>query len=195
MREETIKVYKFSELDPKVQEKVIEHFQNEDWLYNWQDENNESLKAFEKIFPVKVKNWEYGGGRTDIHAEYLIDSEHEELTGIRLMKYIINNYGGYLWKGKYLKHIKGKARYSRIQKEASCVLTGYYMDEHILEPIYEFLKKPKEGVTFEDILRDCLWSWVRACEKDWEYAYSRENIEEMLEANNYEFTAGGGVWR
>ena len=61
MREETIKVYKFSELDPKVQEKVIEQFQNEDWLYSWQDENNETLKAFEKIFPVIVRDWEYGG--------------------------------------------------------------------------------------------------------------------------------------
>lgn len=195
MREETIKVYKFQELSPKVQEKVIEQFQNEDWLYSWQDENNETLKAFEKIFPVIVRDWEYGGGRTDINFKFLIDEDHENLTGIRLMKFIINNYGGFLWKKKYLKHVKGKARYSRIQKEASCALTGYYMDEEILEPIYNFLKKPKDGVTFEDILRDCLWSWVHACEKDWEQAYSRENIEEMLEANEYEFTAGGGVWR
>ena len=195
MREEVIKIYRFSELDPKVQEKVIEQFQQEDWLYGWQDENNETLKAFEGIFPVKVRNWEYGGGRTDINFKFLIDEEHKNLTGIRLMKYIINNYGRYLWKQKYLKHVKGKARYSRIQKETDCVLTGYYIDNYILDPIYEFLKKPKEGVTFEDILRDCLWSWVRECERDWGYAYSRENIEEMLEANDYEFTVGGGVWR
>lgn len=195
MREESIKVYKFSELDPNVQEKVIEQFQQEDWLYSWQDENNETLKAFEKIFPVKVSDWEYGGGRTNICAKFLIDQEHEELTGIRLMKYIINNYGGYLWNRKYLNHVKGKARYSRIQKEDSCVLTGYHMDNYILKPIYDFLKKPKDGVTFEDILRDCLWSWVRACEEDWEYAYSEESIKEMIDANEYEFTVDGKIWR
>lgn len=199
MREETIKVYKFSELDPKVQEKVIEQFQNEDWLYSWQDENNETLKAFAKIFPVKVRDWEYGWGRERIDFELLIEDNHEELTGIRLMKHIINTYGRYLWKPKFLhKGAIGRGSvtgYSKIQKEASCVLTGYCMDESILEPIYNFLKKPEKGILFGRILKDCLRSWVHACKEDMEYAYTEEAIEEMLEANDYEFTAEGKVWR
>lgn len=190
MRQKTINLYKFNELDPDVQEKVIEWFRQDD-IYFWQDENNGTLEEFEKIFPIKVKNWAYDSYKANISFESLIDKEHAELTGVRLMKHILNTYGRYLWKPKYLQHVLGRPRYSKIQKEAGSVLTGYWMDYEILKSIYDFLKSPVNGPTFEDILEDCLNAWVGACQKDWEYSLSREAIEESITINEYEFTEEG----
>ena len=113
------------------------------------------------------------------------------MTGVRLLKYIINNYGSVLFKRKYLRHMKsGKIVYSKIQTETCCVLTGYYMDDEILQPIYDFLKKPDKTSTFEDILNDCLHCWIGACNRNLEYQNSKEAIIETIEANEYEFDEG-----
>ena len=88
-----------------------------------------------------------------------------------------------------------KHRYSKIIKDTCCVLTGYYIDDDILEPIYDFLKKPSKHVTFADLMRDCLQFWVIACNKDYEACTSMEYFAELCEANGYEFTGYGNVWR
>jgi hypothetical protein len=184
-------VYKFEELPEDVQEKVVENFGN-DTSYFWEGENRDTLMAFEKVFPVKVRNWEYGY-RNFINFDSLVDDEVKGFTGVRLMKYIINHYYDDLFKPKYLGYVKGKARRSRIQRENSCVLTGYCLDDDILRPIYDFLKKPDKSNTFDDILSDCLHSWISACNKDYEYRQSREAIVGEIAANDYEFDEKGNI--
>lgn len=58
----------------------------------------------------------------------------------------------YFWEGT-------KGRKSRIFVDACCPLTGYYIDNCILDPIYQFLKSPTENITFDCLMNECLDSF------------------------------------
>jgi hypothetical protein len=188
-----VTLYPLSELEGSARERAL------DWLRDdndfWVEERRATLAAFEKIFPITVKDWEYGYRN---HISFTFDYEEEiaELSGIRLMKYLYNNYFSDLWKGKHYwpKRIGlGKpSRISRVIFDNCCPLTGYYLDEEILEPIFNFLKKPDE-TTFYDLIYDCLQSWIYACDKDAEYQQSEEALLEMAEANDYLFDEHGRI--
>jgi len=195
----TRKIYKFNELSEEAQGKAIEdhrQFIAED--NPWHDERVDTLNAFEKIFPVKVKDWEYGY-HNFINFEFTEDEDHEELTGWRLVAYLWNNYQDKLWKGKYYstpgyydenKKYHYKFRHSKIILDNSCVLTGYCMDDDILKEIYQYMNKP-DSRNFKELLYDCLQEWVFAANQDYEYQMSDEAIKENIEANEYEFTENG----
>ena len=164
----------------------------------WQTENENSLKGFENIFPIKSTNWEYGYQNFINYKLDTIDyDEVWEFTGIRLLKWLVNNYWNDLFKPKYIGNLESKKGfhpvYSKCTFDNSCVLTGYCLDNDILDPIYNFIKKPDES-TLEDLLYDCLQSWVFACRNDYEYQQSDEYITEEILANEYEFTADGEMY-
>jgi hypothetical protein len=193
----TTDVYTFAELSEESKEKAIENYRNKGYEPDWQSENIDTLNKFAEIFPVKIKNWEYGSYRGDgVSFEFTADSDIEELTGQRLATYLWNNYKSYLYKGKYYSiHKNGKyySRHSKIQLEHSCVLTGYCMDDDILQPIYDFMSKPDKRTDFKELMADCFHAWIKACNEDIEYQNSDEHIKEELEINNYEFTENGEI--
>jgi len=203
MRQKTISVYSFNELSGEAKLNAMAKYMPD---YFWSSDNEKSLREFEKTFPIKIKNYEYGY-RKYISFDFTESEEVESLTGFRLSKYIWNNYGSVLFKGKYYgklvydvpkskeypigaRHLK---RYSRVLKETSCVLTGYHIDDYLLNPIYEFLKKPADNVNFLDLMESCLNSWLDACERDFEWRQSEEYFAEHCEANNYEFDERGNL--
>ena len=165
----------------------------------WQNENEDTLKAFENIFPIKVGDWEYGY-RNFINFKMTVDYEEiENMTGIRLLKYLWNNYRRDIYNGKYYStsghydeqgKYHYKKRYSKITLEHSCVLTGYCMDDEILQPIYDFMQKP-DNRTFYDLINDCLHNWIFACNQELEYQNSDEAIIETIQANEYDFLENG----
>ena len=198
MRTETTTrtIYTFDELSETAKEKAFE-----EWLkyaeYFFAHDNAESLKKFCEIFPVKVKDWEYGY-RYDISARFDIDPNAEELTGVRLQKYLWNNYGSLIYQGKY--YSKGqykdgkytyKQRRSKVLKQTDCVLSGYWIDYELLKPIYTFLDSRNPSGTFEDLLQDCLNSWLIACQKDYEHFFSYDNFQEEMTETDNEYTEEG----
>ena len=152
----TTKVYKFDELDEAGKRRALSDMQAGEYIGG--EDNEATLHAFEAIFPVKAIWWEYGCGRASITPKIDVSDEVDALRGPRLAAYIQNNYGHALFKPEYLAYYKGKARYSRISKSTSCVLTGFFMDDEILDPIYSFLKLQDKYQSFSDILNDCLWN-------------------------------------
>lgn len=192
MKTKTINVYSVNELSDKAKQRAFEKWCQED-DYPWNEENSKALRKFEEIFPVDVRDFEYGY-RKNIDWKYTGEENIGELNGSRLATYIQNHYGSALFRPKYIGHLEGKPKftpvYSRVQKENSCVLTGYYIDNSILGPIYEFLKKPT-NTTFKDLLGDCLESWLSACENDYEGYFSLESFLDHAEANEYEFDVDG----
>ena len=130
-----------------------------EWLrtfeYGWDSDNRNTLEAFESVFKVKVNDWSYDTCRYSYRFTSRYSGEEEELSGIRLMKHIVNNYWHTLFKPKtyYLKGNFNKQRKSRIFTDNCCVLTGYCADEDILRPIYDFLKAPEPL---------CTTSWTSA---------------------------------
>lgn len=198
MKTKTIKVYTITELSDDAKDHAYHEWLNS-WEYRWGSENEESLKAFAAIFPVKIKDWSYGGRGEGVDFEMMCNDEVTELTSHRLAKYIWNNYQNKIWKGKYYstgghydekKQYQYKQRHSKIQLESSCPLTGYCVDDDILKPVLDFLKKPTEQ-NFKEVVEDCFHSWVKHCTDDMEYSSSMETFLEDAEANQYEFTEDG----
>jgi hypothetical protein len=198
----SINIYSLEELNQNSKDHAYS-----EWLegdpYSWGEENKDSLKVFEDIFPVKVKQWEYGY-HNYINWSFTADSEIENLFGIRLMKYIYNNYFHNIFKGKYYslwskteKNPKNqnmgklKKRYSKVMFENSCVLTGYCIDNDILDPIYKFLKNPDKNITFYDLMDDCLNSWINACDRDYSASISYERFEEECKDQEWLFYENG----
>jgi len=119
----------------------------------------------------------------------------QDMAGIRLATYIINNYGYGLYKPKnYYSRDCKKKRQSRILTDNSCVLTGYYVDEEILEPIYTFLKYPDCHTTFRLLIRKCLNNFFEACSNDMEEYQSEERFKEESQANEWEYLSDGTLF-
>jgi hypothetical protein len=202
MRTQQISIYKFSELPEDAQQRAIDDWRQRDEPA-WDSENRESLKAFESLFPISSTDWEYGyHNYINYKLDYVYDDEIFDLTGIRLLKYLVNNYWDSIYKGKYYSthgnwvdgNYKYKFRHSNCQYESCCPFTGYFMDDILLDPIHEFIKNPNEYTTFEQLLYECLQAWVYACRDDWEYQQSDEYIKEIIEVNGYEFTENGDFY-
>lgn len=184
-----INVYSFNELPADIQDKIILNWRNDE-QYFWADENSDSLSAFAEMFRIKINNYDYGY-RNYINAAFDLDSDLLELSGLQLSKFLWNNYKKRLFKPKYYYH-NGKRRDSRILLHNDCVLTGYYMDNALLDPIYQFMNKPY-NINFEDLLNNCLNEWLDYCRKDYEYWISRESIIEDINSNDYLFLENGEI--
>ena len=189
MRVITKTVYDFDELNEAAKQRAIEN-QRKSFYYFWSDENIATLKAFGEIFPIKIIDWEYGD-KNFVNFEMQCTYEIERLSGVRLLSYITNNYYNSLWKGKYYSKGINLSRHSKIIMENSYTLTGYHMDNAILSPIYDFMKNPTDCTDFEDLMEECLYSWVYACRDDTQQACSDEGIIESIKCNEYEFDEDG----
>lgn len=202
MRSIQVNVYNINELSEKAKQKAYLS-----WCstidYPWSNENENTLYAFENIFPIKVTHWEYDEARGYIKFRFTDDDTIANLSGIRLMKYLYNNYFNHLYKGRYYSLWRKKenstghkcppkliSRYSKIILDNCCPLTGYCVDDAILEPIYEFLKRPYD-ITFEGLMKKCLDSWITACVEDYAYCYSMEYFIEEALVNDYEYFKDG----
>jgi hypothetical protein len=206
-----VKVYQFEELSEEAQEKAHEDWLGSGFEYFWVDEAIKSLNKFEEIFPIKIGDYSVGAYNTDVRWRFTGDDALEELDGLRLAKYIWNNYKTDIFKPKFIgsmktnelikhKRIKSSEQYSNgnrsnhyysgCQIDTSCVLTGVCFDQDILDPIYEFLKKP-DGRNFPALVEDCIKEWEKSIQSDCQYQESLESFKETCEANEFEFTESG----
>lgn len=190
-----ITAYQFSELSETAKEAAHNEHLSKGYPNDWSSENLGSWKKFLDIFPVKS----YGNSWANI--EFTGEESVENLKGQRLATYIWNNYKRDLFKGKYYStgghydetgKYHYKFRYSKIQLQGqNCVMTGYCMDDSILDPIYKFLAKPNKDVDFMDLMNQCANAWSKAMDDDDEWQNSIEHFAEECEANEYEFDEHG----
>ena len=187
----TYDIYQLGELSATARETAYSEWLNT-FDYSWASDNRNTLDAFERIFNIKVTDWSYDTCRYSYHFTSHYSGDEEELSGIRLLKFIVNNYWHTLFKPKtyYLK----KQRKSRVFTDKCCVLTGYCADEDILKPIHDFLKSPDKDTTLYDLMDKCLDSFFKSCRDDMEYQCSEECFEESCEANDYEFYESGKMY-
>jgi hypothetical protein len=208
MRTITKQIYSFSELSDKAKIKAIDNYRAIGYEPAWAKENEDTLNKFAEIFPVNIKSWSYGDRGECVRFTFTANSDIEELTGQRLATYLWNNYKTSLYKGKYYSlwskteksyqyYKEGypvlKQRYSKVILENSCVLTGYCIDDDILQPVYDFMSKPT-NINFKELIEDCFSAWVKACNADVEDQNSYESIADIFEGNNYEFLENGEIF-
>jgi hypothetical protein len=200
------KVYKFNELSEEAKQKAIDSFRNNDIDYShYSEEITDSAKAVVELFGLK-----FGRRYTDIICSH-IDDDILNLSGIRLYKYLMNHYYDDLFTPKYIKSVDREIRgkqfvfkvhkdykgepytqiYSKINRvNDGCPLTGVCYDNDILQPVYNFLKKP-DNRTFEELIREIESAISKAYDNAEEWVNSDEFIKEEIEANEYEFTKDG----
>jgi len=205
------KVYQFSELTESAKQKAIEWYRNSnDDGYLYADEIIESVKEVCELFHLKTgREW------SDIRTSH-IDDNIMELKGIRLYKYIVNNYWSSLFKRKFLgsigdnkviKHRMSKTHfydmskgarvnssnfiYSNIRFDNCCTLTGVCYDMDILQPVYDFLEKPNTSTTFEDLMNEIESAISKTFQQNEDWVNSDEYITEQIESNEYDFTQDG----
>lgn len=205
MRSETINIFKFSELSENASKKAIEWYRSGRNDEFYQDEIIETVKKVAKLFNLK-----FGNEYTDIRYSN-IDNNILELSGVRLYKYIINNYYNELFAPKYIKMLHRELKckqficevgtnykgdkytqlFSKLHKTNCCTLTGVCYDNDILKPVYDFLLKPTNGTTLEDLIQSIEHA-IDKCFTDTEnWVNSDEYIIDTIEANEYEFTEDG----
>ena len=213
MRIKETKLFHFSELSDEAKENAIENYQQTIDEYFWADDGIDSLKEFCKQFDIDLKDYFLDcGGCGNSHIDFNADTydfNADEIEGLRVYKYIFNHYRHILYKPQYRGTIKSDTiKHKRIKHEklsngsfhnsyrsgifcdTCCNLTGYCMDDTLLQPIYDFLKKP-DNRTLKDLYDDCFESFISAWNKDVEYQCSEEAIIETIEANEYEFAIDG----
>jgi len=205
MRTIRIKAYKFEKLSEDAKQAAIHNYRIKGHNDGNFDEIKESVKAVCNVFNLKTgREW------SDLNTDS-IEDQILELKGLRLVKYIWNNYKRDIFKGKYygklvktekdgtaiivskehpagMRHVK---RYSKVFLDNSCVLTGVCYDMDILDPIYNFLEKPDADTTFADLIQEMESAISKTFRDEEEWINSDEYISEMLEANDYEFTKDG----
>lgn len=211
MRTIRTKVYEFNELSESSKEKAISQYRNNSYNNNsyYFEEITDSVKAVAELFNLK-----FGREYTDIRYGH-IDDCILELSGIRLYKYILNNYYSSLFVPKYIKKIDRVLRckqfickvregkngkyttiYSRLNaSNDGCPLTGVCYDYDILQPVYEFLKKPDKSTTFEDLIKDIEHAISKTFRDAEEWVNSDEFITEEIKNNECEFTQDGNLFR
>jgi hypothetical protein len=193
MKKIELTIYKLSELSENAQEKAYA-----EWLESFEylsaDDNKECLDKFCKIFNVKVKKWEYGY-RNYIDFEFNVNSRISELSGQRLATYLWNHYELLIYSKKYYSVFakgKYKSRHSRIKLEKySCPLTGYIIDNALLDKIWKFMDEPDKHRTFHDLIQEGLNNWIAECGKDYEQCQSFEAFSETSNANEWHYTEYG----
>lgn len=188
MRVVETKVYTFSELSEQAKEKAIEV--KRDSLYNggfyWGSEVLESIKQGLRLFGCDLSDYSIHWDninrcytKIDFYRNY---EEEEELTGVRLWKYLHNKWYLTFW-NKYQK------KYQSLQ-ECCAPFTGVCYDEDFLQPIREFVNKP-DNRTFTELIEDCVYNCLLSGCDEWQYVCSDEGIAESLKESNNEYTDKG----
>ena len=189
-----------------------------EWLqtkeYDEWGENYRTLQAFVDKLPIKVK--EVYGAYETIHVDWRFTEsvEIEQLSYLRLHKYIMNNYWNVLFKACYVRCMKNeepiKHPYVQVRKAANgkfyntfhslmrptrdCNLTGYFIDEAILDPMYKFLNNP-ENITFSELIQRCLNKWMSAVRMDYKQTVSMQAFIEEMEYEDTDFMENGVIYK
>ena len=189
----TYTLYQITELSGEAKEKAHNEWLCNRYFYGWTDENRKTLDTFCECFGIVCGHWRYD----EIHYSYDYRSRQEDyidkLSGWRLATYLTNNHWSDLYTPKFYWNGR-KGRKSRILVDTCCPLTGYYIDDCILDPIYKFLESPTETVTFDSLMNDCLDSFFRACRDDMESTQTLEYFTEESNANNWEYLSDGKLF-
>jgi hypothetical protein len=205
-----LKIYSFEELDQQAQQNAIDHArenQYHDFIY---EEAYNTVKKFNEIF-----NTLEGSNSWLDHCTRYIDDNILNLTGNRLRTYILNNYEYAIYKRKFLgsskneecnlrphrmkkfnKNHKGNTYcfyFSNIQETTDCTLTGMCYDHSILNPIYDFIRKPR-NISFKQLLNECFDNLKTDIEEEIYYKNSDECIKEEIIENEYEFYKNGKIY-
>ena len=192
MRIEELKIYTFEELSKEAQKKAINNYRsNNDYVFSYELED--TLTEIAKAVNCSYSVYSYDGIKYQITLASKEDEEVLNLRGVRSYKFIYNNYIKPYRKGKYLKHYKNKALYSKVSFNYDCVFTGVCFDMALISVFEDFTKLIKNGKNLA--IQDFIELFAEIYGEVWtnsnENELSNEFIIDELNNNDYEFLKDG----
>ena len=188
MRTETIYIYKFEELSPEAQKKVIQNWQKDDQPF-FCYEVQKTMDAVRLALGVSLKDWSYS---SDQYHYKLNDVESLDQPAYR----VVNDRWNALTSPKVYYNAKNytKQRKSKITRQYdNCPFTGVTYDNCVADAIVE-LRKPENFLkwTYREFVEFVFTALFSTAQKEWEYWESEECIIEDINANEtMEFYADG----
>lgn len=203
MRDITLTVYTFDELNEKAQRRAWDN--SPDFSGDHDSEYSATLAAFEKIFDIDVYDFTvdpfYNPSFKYVKAGAANDCPDGD--PLRVARYIWNNYAEYITKGKYYStrghYIDGKYhykfRYSRATFEMdNCPLTGVCYDLDILQPVLDCLHYKRFFESIDDLYDACLSGFFYTWSAEKDYLQSFDYYAEYAQENGLEFLETGENW-
>lgn len=202
----TIKLYEYSELSETAKETIRDKWRSHDVMEGYNSDYIATMNAFEKLCDIKICRWEVSDWNHRFDIDYGCTGVYEypdkdelwnwvyldDLKGKHLFRYVSTNIIPYivkrkeLWKN-YPKKFVSRVNYETEPEKGTCPLTGVCMDCDIIEPLMKYYRNwardYNDDYTFADLMEECVESFFKAWQSEWEYRMSDESIDEDIEAN------------
>lgn len=157
-----------------------------------------TLKKIEEIFGIKVRDWSVNGYSPTYFRFYFVNLDEDmENEPKFLLRYLnrdvlpcIDCRETYYAKNYYENHKKRKSRISYPHKYDFCI-TGAWTDCAVDDALNNIKESIMQGKTAREFVSDMLDNFFKQWNKDYEYAYSDESIEDEIMNNDYEFLENG----
>jgi hypothetical protein len=205
-------IYSFNELTEEAKAKAIDNhrifiYENEHFLAY------DIRSLFDVIGGQFNCNWDsFDVANNDINVTYSFSDNISELSGIRALKWLENNFFPFVEKPKFLKCFNGKKEkwpyryrkygkgingiytllYSTIFVGIDCPFTGFCYDYDFIRPFIEFRKKPND-TTIQELFESGFYSVIKSANAEYEHSLSDEAIIDTILANEYEFYEDGAL--
>ena len=201
MRTIETKVYQYDELSEQAKENARNSLRNrlsENRIDAEAYDYRNTLKKIEEIFGIKVRDWSVNG-YSPIYFRFDFvnldeDIENEPKFLLRyLNRYVlpcIDCRKTYYAKNHYENHKKRKSRIISYPVYDFCI-TGAWTDIAVDDALNNIKESIMRGKSAREFVSDMLDNFFKQWNKDCEYAYSDESIEEEIMSNEYEFLENG----
>lgn len=174
MRTEQINIYEFSELSESAKENARNQFRYDEFDSS---QFEASANEFAQIAPIQITEWDCE--RATVGFKWTGDSDIAKLEGLRAWKWLQNN-GWFEW--------------AKSAVNGDCPLTGVFSDSYFGDGIFEYADKPLRTPSLEQVFYEAAQAWIQGMRSDCEWRNSDEYLDEMIEANEYEFTSDGKLY-
>lgn len=201
MRTIETKVYQYDELSSEAKANAINSLRDrlsKNRIEFEADDYRFTLKKIEEIFGVKVRDWSVDGYSPTYFRFYFInldeDIENEPKFLLRYLNRDVLPYidcrKTYYAKNHYESHKKRKSRILSYPKYDFCI-TGAWTDIAVDDALNNIKESIMQGKSAREFVSDMLDNFFNRWNKDCEYAYSDESIEDEIVVNEYEFLENG----
>ena len=190
-----INLYYFNELGEDAKKVAIDSMRNKiaEVTINCDSyEYRNTLNEIEKIFEVKVYDWQVGYP-TYYNFKFKNLDEDAENEPRLLLRYLNNNVLRYIDNRKtyYSDDYKKKRKSKVIFNKYEYCLTGSWCDSAVDDALSNIKQSILHKYSARDFVDSMLSNFFDQWKRDYEYASSDDNIEERIIDNEYEFTESG----
>lgn len=201
MRTIETKVYHYDELSSEAKANAINSLRDrlsENRIDAEAYDYRNALKKIEEIFGIKVRDWSVNGYSPTYFRFYFVNLDEDiENEPKFLLRYLnrdvlpcIDCRKTYYAKNYYKSHKKRKSRIISYPKYDFCI-TGAWTDIAVDNALNNIKESIMQGKSARDFVSDILDNFFKQWNKDCEYAYSDEAIEDDIVNNEYEFLENG----